>query len=272
MIVNICWGSGTAPVHTLCRLYTPRYFLVHGPNFYSPPSIIHYRIAHITDHLDCNNMSESTKRKRHCICFWQDCDKMASEIKQVTEANHVWNGELFCNVVGPLSSVRAKALRLSIVRHLKVDKRVSDCRMMFVARHHWPIDLLEYNVARKKKSMSIPLTEAQAEHVAKKEGRNRLVEECNKIKVILKEECDAGDQHSFVQAPLSKPDNVRGFINSYTSRGALRLDTRPAFITPASIGLKHNLKRKDSPSLLEVSHMQSPQVEQKQNARVIPFC
>jgi hypothetical protein len=79
----------------------------------------------------------------------------------------------------------------------------------------------------------------------------------------LKEECNAGDQHSFVQAPLSTPDDVRGFINPYTSRRALHLDTIPAFITHASIGLKHNLKRKDSPSLLEVSHMQSPQVEQK---------
>jgi hypothetical protein len=104
----------------------------------------------------------------------------------------------------------------------------------------------------------------------KKDGQARLTEECNTMARILKDESVSEDSNSYVQAPVSTPDDVRGFISMRTSgrssRLIKRLDTsvklvkktvETTVITPG-ISAKRNEKR-EHPPLPEYDDIESPQ-------------
>jgi hypothetical protein len=177
-------------------------------------------------------MSKKKKNnEKACCCLWTNCKEFTLQLNGgLTKADDVWQGKPICLRVGGNWDARTEALRAAVHYHVLKGKGGNLPKKLYIARHHWPRVLLEFNRARKIKQLCVPLSTLQTKHVARKDISDRLIEKCNKVKTLLKD-----DQHNdeiYVQAPVSTTLEVQQFIDEQQSDRSSRVAKRAAYAAP----------------------------------------
>jgi hypothetical protein len=178
-----------------------------------------------------------------CMCSSDDCRSIQKGIQELASQDDVWCGSCFrIDYVKSMGAKRA-ATRQCIMHHLPSFK-TSGTKKFYIARHHYPRELLEYTLKTKGwKQMTSLLNETEMSFIAKRDGKSRLLERCNKVAVLLSKIETGPDPQTtnldkldtFVAPPVGTMEEASSFLTLLNSSRSQRLQKRKTSeITPST--------------------------------------